>query len=150
MRRIRFNWNLLLRLVHKYQSDAEKCLESGAYFAGLVSVRAALETLLISRFLLEVLDWSESELEGCGITVKNELIEVKGLVTLKEIIEAIYEIGLLSKSGLNAAERIRVWGNKIHCDQVAGDERLPRIGRRNLEARLNDFDTVSEQLVQTL
>ena len=70
----RFNWNLLLKLVHKYQADAEKCLDSEAYFAGLVSVRAALETMLLARFFLELFDWSEEELREYEIAIEGEII----------------------------------------------------------------------------
>ena len=56
---VRVNWSLLLKLVQKYKKEAEICLESKAYYAGLVSLRAALETILIARFLLELFDWSK-------------------------------------------------------------------------------------------
>ncbi len=150
MARKRFNWNLLIKLVHKYRADAEKCLDSGAYFAGLVSVRAVLETMFIARFLLEMLDWPTKDLKKYGITVKDDIIEVPEDVKLMELIQEAYNIGLINKSGYSAANRIRKWGNKIHCAQVAGGTKLPSISRRNVEARLNDLAIVSEQLVRAL
>lgn len=63
MKRKRFNWNVLLRLVDKYRDDVERCLDAGAYFAGLVSVRAALETVLYARFLFELFDCDPAELK---------------------------------------------------------------------------------------
>lgn len=139
-----------MKLVHKYRADAEKCLDSGAYFAGLVSIRAALETILISRFLLEVLEWPDRDLMEYGISVQGDIVEVPEDVKLKELIQEAYNQDLLNKSGYKAAERIREWGNKIHCAQVARGTRLPSISKRNIEARLNDLAIVSEQLEKTL
>lgn len=150
MKRKRFNWKLLIKLVNRYRADAEKCLEIGAYFAGLVSVRAALETMLIARFTLELLDEPQVELDEYGITVENDIVEIPGYVKLIELIQEARNQGLLSRSGYAAANRIRKWGNKIHCAQVAGGSKLPSIGRKNLQARLNDLNIVSEQLLRTL
>ncbi len=147
---VQFNWNLLLKLVDKYRTDAEKCLESGAYFAGLAAVRAALETMLFARFLLEMFGQSDEYLSKHGVVVKNDIIEVPEDVSLWDLIKAAKDQDLLTESGYKAAQRIREWGNKIHCSRVAGGSRLPNISRRNLEARLNDLSFVSEQLLRTL
>jgi len=150
MKRKRFNWNSLLKLGDKYRTDAEKCLRSRAYFAGLVAVRAALETMLIARFLLEVMEWSTKKRKQFGITVRHNVIEVHGEVRLYELIHEAYRQGLIDKSGWEAANRIREWGNKIHCGQVAGGKKLPVISGRNLKARLNDLNVVYDQLLRTI
>jgi len=150
MRKERFNWNLLLELVGKYREDANRCMNVGAYFAGLVSVRAALETLLYARFLLELFDEEPAELQKYGVKITGAIIEISGGVNLHVLIQEAHNQGLLNKTGFKAAERIRIWGNKIHCSQVASGMRLPNIGRKNLQARLNDLATVSDQLLETL
>ena len=150
MSKRRFNWNLLWKLVDKYHENAKRSLRAGAYYAGLVSVRAALETMLYARFLMEPLDWNTEELDDYGITVEGDMIEVPEDLRLHELIEEAYRQGLLSKSGYEAANRIRHWGNMIHCSRVAGGTRLPSVSRRNVEARLDDLDIVFEQLQRTL
>ena len=145
-----FNFELLRRVIHKYQEDAERCLQSRAYFAGLVAVRAALETALILRLLLELYDFSDIELRKCGLEVAGDTIKLPGKLNLKELIQTAYEANWINQSGFAAAERIRKWGNRIHCSRVASGKKLPAIGRRNLEARLNDLDIVSKQLLRTL
>lgn len=77
------NWKLLLKLVYKYREEAEKCLDSKIYLAGLVSVRATLETLLQSRFLLELFEWSEEELKECNIVINGNKIEYPQCLILK-------------------------------------------------------------------
>jgi len=148
--KIRFSWNLLLKLIDKYRADAEKCLKHGAYFAGLVSVRAALETMLLARFLVEMFEQSDEYLSKHGVIVEDDIIKVPGDVSFWNLIEAAKNKNLLTKSGYKAAQRIRKWGNKIHCSRVAGASKLPSIGKRNLKARLNDLAFVSEELLKTL
>jgi len=70
-------WGTLLKLVNKYRTEAEQCLASGSYFAGLVSVRAALEAVLVARYLLHLYDCSEGELSKYGLRIDKtkDLIE---------------------------------------------------------------------------
>jgi len=144
------NWELLLKLVHKYRDEAEKCLDSEIYLAGLVSVRAALESLLQSRFLLELFEWSEEELKKYNIVISNNRIEIPSMPNLKTLIDEAYKSKLISKTGFDAAHRIRKWGNKIHPERIANMTRLPKIGRRNLKARLKDLDLVVKQMLRTI
>ena len=145
------NWDLLLKLVQKYRNEAEICLNSKAYFAGLVSVRAALETILIARFLLELFDWSENDLQKYDITITNDSeIELSWVPNLKTLIDEAYKQKLLTKIGYDAAHRIRKYGNKIHSVEVANMKRLPNISSRNLNARLKDLDLVINQLLKTI
>jgi len=145
-------WNILLKLADRYRSEAKHCLASGTYIAGLVSVRAALEAVLVARYLLELFGWSEEELSEYDLRVDEtqELLENVSPHVLKDLIEQAYADGLITKSGREAAHRIREWGNKIHPERIAGQRSLPRIGRRNLDAKLKDFDMVVDQLVRTL
>jgi len=152
MSRERFNFNLLERLTEKYEVDARRCLKSRAYFGGLVCVRAALETMLLARFLLELFEWCEHELKQYGITVDEEGGVIEGVerIRLSELVKEAHKQGLLNKSGFEAAERIRAWGNKIHCARVAGGNRLPALSGRNLDARLDDLAVVARQLLDKL
>ena len=149
-RKKRLNLRVLLKLAEKYRLEAEKCLEARAYLAGLVSVRAALEAMLYSRLLVGILDWSAKELRKFGITVRNEVVELPEETRLWELIEEAHKARCLDRTGFAAATRIRKWGNKIHCAEVAGGTRLPSISRRNLEARLDDLDVVIEQIGNSL
>jgi hypothetical protein len=149
-KRERLNWELLLKLTGRYRKDAERCLKSGAYFAGLVSVRAALEAILYARFLLELFDMPAKERKELGIKVKGNFIEIPEGASLYELIYTAHKSGLLTKEGFEAAERIRKWGNKIHCSQVANKEKLPRIDKRHLQARLDDFAIVSKELFESI
>ena len=149
----KINWDVLLKLTNKYKKEAEICLEAGAYYAALVSIRAALEAALLVRFLLECFDLPEEELKEAGIKVINDstIESIEGFYfELKELIETIYSLGLITKQGREAAHRIRVWGNKIHATRVANKNSLPKIGKRNAEARLKDLDFVINQLLRTL
>lgn len=145
-------WGTLLKLANRYRCEAEQCLASESYFAGLVSVRAALEAVLIARYLLELFDWSEEELSEYGLRIDEtkNLIGNVSLPILKELIEQAYTDGLIRKSGRKAAHRIREWGNKIHPERVVIQSTLPRVGRKNLEARLKDLDMAIDQLMRTL
>jgi hypothetical protein len=118
----------------------------------LVSVRAALETSLTARYLLELFTWSEKELSEYGFRVDEEqgLVENVSLPVLKDLIDQAYGDQIITKIGHDAAHRIREWGNKIHSVRIAAQGQLPQIGRRNLQARLKDFDLVVDQLVRTL
>jgi len=120
--------------------------------AGLVSVRAALETVFTARYLLELFEWSEEELSEYGFRVDEErgLIEGVSLPVLKDLIDQAYTDRIITKVGRDAAHRIREWGNKIHPVRIADQGRLPQIGRRNLQARLRDLDLVIDQLTRTL
>ena len=142
----------MLELANRYRNEAEQCLASESYIAGLVSVRAALEAALVARYLLELFEWSEEELNIYGFHVDEDqgLLENVSLPVLKDLIEQAYTDKLITKLGRDAAHRIREWGNKIHPERIAGQESLPRIGRRNLQARLKDLDLVLDQLVRTL
>jgi len=135
----RLNWKLLLKLVEKYKDEAELCLNFGAYYAGLVCMRAALEAILYARFLCEL-----------NIKITDNTVKIPEIAKLSELIYQAYEDGLLTKHGFEAAERIRRYGNKIHCTQVAGGKRLPSISKRNLKARLNDLEIVVKDLLKSL
>lgn len=58
---------------------------------------------------------------------------------LKTLIDKAYKSKLISKTRFDAAYRIRKWGNKIHPERIANMRHLPKIGRRNLKARLKDL-----------
>lgn len=79
-----------------------------------------------------------------------ELIEIPPLPVLKTLIEEAYKAELITKTGYYAAHRIREWGNRIHPERVADQQSLPKIGPRNLNARLRDLDLVIDQLLNTL
>ena len=145
-------WEILLKLADRYRSEAEQCLVSGSYVAGLVSVRAALETVFTARYLLELFEWSEEELSEYGFRVDEErgLVEGVSLPCLKDLIDQAYTDRIITKAGRDAAHRIREWGNKIHPARIADQGRLPQIGRRNLQARLRDLDLVIDQLTRAL
>ncbi|OAG28296.1 hypothetical protein [Thermodesulfatator autotrophicus] len=141
----------MLKLVQKYRNEAEICLNSKAYFAGLVSTRAALETILMARFLLELFDWSEKDLKKYNITITDDNeIYLSRIPNLKTLIDETYKAKLITKTGYNAAHRIREWGNKIHSVKVTNMKRLPNISSRNLNARLKDLDLVIDQLLKTI
>jgi len=146
-------WNVLLKLANKYRKEAETCLEVGACYAALVSIRAALEAALLARFLLECFNFSEEELKEIGIKIIDDftLERIEGFYfKLNELIETIYSLKLITKQGRKAAHRIRVWGNKIHATRVANKNSLPEIGKRSVKARLKDFDLIINQLLRTL
>ena len=150
---MKVNWFLLSKLSQKYEDEAKICLSSKAYYAGLVSVRAALETILIARFLLELFDWSKEDLNKYKITISNDetiKLSPKSMPNLKDLIDEAYNSKLISKTGREAAHRIREWGNRIHSTRVANKKRLPSIGERNLKARLKDLDLVLNQLLKTI
>jgi len=144
-------WDVLLKLTNRYKEEAETCLKAGAYYAALVSIRAALEAALLARFLLECFDLPEEELRKAGVKVIDDVtIEIAGRFYLDDLIEAVHFLGLITKQGREAAHRIREWGNKIHATRVANNNSLPKIGRRNVRARLKDLDFVMAQLLRTL
>jgi len=145
-------WDILLKLADRYRSEAEQCLVSGSYLAGLVCVRAALETVFIARYLLELFNRSEKELNEYGFRVDEEqgLIEGVPLPVLKDLINQAYTDRIITKVGRDVAHRIREWGNKIHPVRIADQRRLPKISRRNLQARLRDLHLVIDQLTRTL
>ena len=152
MSKSKINFNVLVKLIDKYRTDAEICLEAGAYFAGLVSVRAALESMLLSRFLLELYEWEPEELNKYEITMQEDLIEVarKDIPNLKTLIQEAFKAKLIGITGYQAAERIRIWGNKIHASRIASKDKLPNINSRNLKARIKDLDLVANQLLRSL
>lgn len=149
----RLYFDILTRLAETYRKNAELCLEVGGYFAGLTSVRAALEVILYSRFLVGLLDLPPEELQALKVRISDseDVFDVPTAdPTLKEMIDVAKGKGLINESGRKAAHRIREWGNKIHGSQVACAGRFPAIGRRNLKARLNDLSIVAKQLLKTL
>lgn len=145
-------WNLLLKMFNKYRDAAEKSLGSGSYIAGLVLVRAALETLLKASFVIDLFDWSDEELKEYGIKINRQLEIIENITFphLKKLIDEAYKAKLIKETGHKAAHRIREWGNKIHVERVVEKKHLPRIGKRNLKARLNDLDLVADQLLNTI
>ncbi|RMD65434.1 hypothetical protein D6833_03010 [Candidatus Parcubacteria bacterium] len=143
----------LIRVANRYQKDAELCLETGAYFAGMAAVRAALETMLYLRVLAGLMDLAPEELQEIDVNVSNSG-DVFHLPpkdpTLKEMIDVTKEKGLIKETGKKAAHRIREWGNKIHGSCVARTGRFPAIGRKNLKGRLNDLSLVAKQIMETM
>ncbi len=152
----KYFYNTSLKLAIIYKRDAYKCLESKAYYAGLVAVRASLEALIKARILVDIFSYSKKELEKYNIEVdieKDLLHFVKDkfpFPNLKNLIDFIYEEKLITKKGYTAAHRIREWGNKIHVDQVAYKKTVPYIKRKTLENRLKDLEIVLEELLDTL
>ena len=147
---MKINWDLLVKLIEKFRDEAERCLDRGIYLAGLVLVRAALEAALQSRFLLELYSWPKKRLKKYNITINGNKIKVPFMDKLKTLIDEAYKQKLISKMGFDAAHRIREWGNKIHPNVIANSDRLPKIGGRNLTARLKDLDLVIKQLINTI
>ena len=106
---MKINWDVLLKLINKYKNEAEICLETGAYYAALVSIRAALEATLLVRLFLEFFDFPEEMLEECNIKVIDDITIEITKINLKDLIEIIYSSKLITKQGYEAAERIRKW-----------------------------------------
>jgi len=108
--------------------------------------------VFIARYLLELFDRSEKELNEYGFRVDEEqgLIEGVPLPVLKDLINQAYTDRIITKVGRDVAHRIREWGNKIHPVRIADQRRLPKISRRNLQARLRDLHLVIDQLTRTL
>jgi len=156
VKKIKIEWNRLVRLANKYRRDAEKCLEHKAYFAGVVALRAALECILIARLLVELFDASDNkavraELEGSGFVVGDETIEIpEERISLKRLIETCREAELLDDKAAKAAHRIREWGNRIHCLQVFKTGSIPSIRERDLQRRFRDLKIVVDCLEMTL
>ena len=155
--RIRIEWNCLLRLANKYRRDAEKCLEHKAYFAGLVALRAALETILIARLLLIIWDVAtddeafNEEVRKSGIEITYDAMVVpEERIGLKSLIETCRRMELLDEKAAKAAHRIREWGNRIHCFQVFKAQAVPSVRKRDLQRRFNDLKIVIERLEMTL
>ncbi|MEM3434243.1 MAG: hypothetical protein QXP27_08735 [Candidatus Methanomethyliaceae archaeon] len=142
----------LLELMDRYRSEAERCLHSGCYIAGLVCVRAVLEAVLTARYTLELFDWTEEELSEYDFGVDHEQLRIDGpaMPHLKDLIDQAYKDRLITKVGRDAAHRIREWGNRIHPVTLTVRPEPPKIGRRNLQARLRDLDLVLHQLERTL
>ena len=148
----RIQWDTFLRLIDRYRTEAERCLEYGVYLAGFACVRAALEATLAARYLVELWEFSETDLSSYGIEIHEDagyLCNVD-LPVLKGLIDQAGKNGLLGKEAVSAAHRIREYGNRVHPKRIAEGLRLPQIGRRNLRARLNDLDLVLDKLSETL
>ncbi len=146
----RINWNIFLRLINKYKTEAEKCLDCGLYLAGCVCVRATLETALESRYLIELWNFSEDELEEYDIEVNEDTgyLQNIDLPPLKELIEQAGKDGLFNKKAMDAAHRIREYGNTVHPTKLA--EKLPQMEKRTLQGRLNDLEFVIDELLKSV
>jgi len=146
------HWDIFLRLINKYRTEAERCLDRGLYLAGFACVRGALETAVASRYLIELWDLSKEDLAEYGIQLNEdtEYLRNVDLPPLKERIDQASEEGLLGEKATRAAHRIREYGNSIHPARLAERSMLPQMGQRNLRARLNDLDLVLDGLLKSL
>ena len=145
-------WDIFLRLINNYRTEAHRCLDCGVYLAGFTCVRAALETAITSRYLLELWEFNDDDLKKYGIQVNEETgyIENVDIPPLKKLIDQSEKNGFLSKKAIKAAHRIREYGNRIHPARLAQKVRLPQIGKRNLKARLNDLEIVIDDLLRSM
>jgi hypothetical protein len=140
------NFDVLLKLCEKYREDAEKCLEVGAIFAGLVSVRAALETIIYLRIHLGLSDLNDKEYSDLGIKKNNNEILIREFVRLSDLIKLFEE----NSDEYKAAKRIVDDGNKIHCLKISENKDLESINSVLLKQRLHDLDLVINSLIDTL
>lgn len=146
-------WDTLSKAIDIYFQEAEKCLQAGCHIAGIACIRAALEAALLARYLTEIFDWSSEELAAYGIRLEKErgLIQEIEIEDLSTFIAQAFKDRLITQTGKKAADRIRLWGNKIHPTKlVANKKTMPKITDRNLKARITDFSLIAGQLSRTL
>jgi hypothetical protein len=141
------NFDVLLKLCEKYRDDAEKCLEVGAIFAGLVSARAALETAISLKLHIGILDLDDKQCSDLGIQkINDDEIILSEFVRLSDLIKIFEE----NSDEYKAAKRIVEDGNKIHCLRISENKDLESINKELLKQRLHDLDLIFKFLVDTL
>lgn len=123
-----------VRLINRFEREAEKCRNGQAFFAGCVMAGAALEAML-----LVMTRTFPHQLRYRGHRVAAPKM-------LGQIVRIAEECRWLDKLGLEHAQRILEYRNRLHADRVASKRHIPTVTRSHLDARLFDLYGVYRSL----
>ncbi len=126
--------NTAIRLITRFEQEAEKCRDGQAFFAGCVMVGAALEAMLL---VMTRTFPHQVRYRGHRVAERR---------TLGQLIGIAEECRWLDELGIEHAHRILDSRNRLHADRIASRRRVPIVTRDQLDARLFDLHGVYRSL----